>query len=157
MAEATPIAMQQPRSVVWILLLVGRILLGAVFVYAAYTKLRVPWMLFAMSINSYGLLPVWALNVLARALPWLELLLGLLLMVGWKLRWVAACAAALLLVFFSAMVRAQSHGLAINCGCFGIGEQISAKTLVRDGFLVALAMGLALGAFVHHRPRRSSV
>ena len=37
--------------------LVLRLLLGAVFVYAAYTKLRQSWLLFALSIDSYQLLP----------------------------------------------------------------------------------------------------
>ena len=40
--------------------LVLRLLLAAVFLYAAYTKLRQPWLLFAMSIDSYHMLPEWA-------------------------------------------------------------------------------------------------
>ena len=37
--------------------LVLRVVLGAIFVYAAWAKLRLPWQLFAMSIDSYQLLP----------------------------------------------------------------------------------------------------
>ena len=55
-----------------------RLLLGAVFIYAAYTKLRQSWLLFALSIDSYQLLPEWAVFGLARTLPALELALGVL-------------------------------------------------------------------------------
>jgi len=41
-------------------LLVLRIVLGAVFVYAAWTKIREPWQIFAMAIDAYGVLPEWA-------------------------------------------------------------------------------------------------
>jgi hypothetical protein len=50
-----------------------RLLLGAVFVYAAYTKLRQSWLLFALSIDSYQLLPEWAVYAVARTLPAAEL------------------------------------------------------------------------------------
>ena len=63
-------------------MLVLRLLLGAVFIYAAYTKLRQSWLLFALSIDSYQLLPEWAVYALARTLPLLELALGVLLMAG---------------------------------------------------------------------------
>ena len=58
------------------LVLVLRLFLAAVFLYAAYTKLRQPYLLFAMSIDAYQLLPEWAVLTLARIIPWLELLLG---------------------------------------------------------------------------------
>jgi uncharacterized membrane protein YphA (DoxX/SURF4 family) len=53
-----------------------RVLLAVVFLYAAYTKLRQPWLLFAMSIDAYQILPQWAVLALGRTLPWMELLLG---------------------------------------------------------------------------------
>src|ERR1035438_7645817 len=59
-------------------MLVLRIALGAVFVYAAWTKLRTPWELFAMSIDSYQLLPLRAVELVAHTLPWFELAVGLL-------------------------------------------------------------------------------
>src|SRR5579864_1457907 len=79
------------------LLLAGRLILGAVFVYAAYTKLSQPWMLFAMSINSYQMVSESSTKVLAQTLPWFELALGLVLLTGLALRWSAAAASALLI------------------------------------------------------------
>ena len=58
--------------------LARRLLLGAVFIYAAYTKLRQSWLLFALSIDSYQMLPEWAVLAVARTLPWFELALGVL-------------------------------------------------------------------------------
>lgn len=119
-----------------------RLLLGAVFVYAAYTKLRQPYLFFALSIDSYQLLPEWAVLALARTLPWLELILGMLLVSGSWLRYTSIVATGILALFFSVMLWSYAHGAGIDCGCFGVGEALSAKTLARDGAL--LAAGVAL-------------
>lgn len=119
-----------------------RLLLGAVFVYAAYTKLRQSWLLFALSIDSYQLLPDWAVFALARTLPWLELALGGLLVVGVWLRYLSMAATAILAMFFTVMVVSYFRGAGIDCGCFGVGEPLSAKTLARDGALLAAALAL---------------
>ena len=129
------------------LTVVGRLVLGAVFLYAAYTKLRQPWLLFAMSIDAYKLLPEQGVLFLARTIPWLELGLGILLLAGFGLRYAATFSSVLLLTFFAVMVRAYAKGMGIDCGCFGVGEALGPRTLVRDGLLVALSIALAVGAF----------
>ncbi len=142
-----------PRHV----LLAGRLILGAVFVYAAYAKLREPWMLFAMAVNSYHFLPEWGATLVARGLPWLELALGLFLLTGWKIRWTATAAAGLLGFFFALMlytyIKNPDSGT-IHCGCFGSGEILGPLTLARDGALLALALIIAGGSFVT-RARRA--
>ena len=120
-----------------------RILLGVVFVYAAYTKLRQSWLLFALSIDSYQLLPEWAVLALARTLPWLELSLGVALLLGWKLRWAAIAASVMLGGFFGVMLLSYVRGNTIDCGCFGVGEALSVTTLLRDGALLTAAIVLA--------------
>ena len=121
-----------------------RLLIGAVFVYAAYTKLRDPWQVFAMSVDSYKILSESAVIAVARTLPWFELALGILLVAGLALRYVSVSAAVLLTVFFALMVVSYARGLAIDCGCFGPGEALGPKTLLRDGSLAALAIVLAV-------------
>jgi putative oxidoreductase len=121
-----------------------RLLLGTVFIYAAYSKLRQSWLLFALSIDSYQLLPEWAVYAVARTLPWLELALGVLLMAGVWLRYLATVADGILAVFFTMMVVSYFRGAGIDCGCFGVGEALSARTLVRDGVLLAAALTLVL-------------
>lgn len=136
---------------------IGRIVLGLVFLYAAYTKLKQPWLVFAMSIDSYQVLPEWGVLAVARTLPIAELLLGLALLIGYKLRWVALVATAILMVFFVLMLRAYGKGLGIDCGCFGVGEALTAKTLARDGSLLAIAILTTVLAFRSTSGTRSAV
>jgi uncharacterized membrane protein YphA (DoxX/SURF4 family) len=131
------------------LMFAGRLLLGGVFIYAAYTKLAQHWTLFAFSINSYGIFPEWTLKPIAILLPWVELGLGLLLVFGLWLRYAAAAVSILLLAFFGIMLRAYLQGQDIDCGCFGLGEALSIKTLVRDGLLLGLSLALTVGAFLN--------
>lgn len=146
-----------PSKPLRIALLVLRLALGAVFLYAAWTKLRQPWMLFAMSVDAYHVLPQWAVIAVARGLPWLELLLGLLLISGFWRRIAMVGVSGLLLVFFGLMVRAYAQGQTIDCGCFGPGEQISWITLGRDGGLLAASLFLTVMSFRARKARPSGL
>ena len=134
-----------------IFMLAARVVLGAVFVYAAYVKLRDPWQLFAMSIDSYRILPLNLVEIAARVIPWMELALGVLLIAGIWLQVSGSIVSLLLLTFFALMVRAYAKGMEISCGCFGPGEVISWKTLLRDGALVATALAMTWLAFLNHK------
>jgi uncharacterized membrane protein YphA (DoxX/SURF4 family) len=136
-------------------LLLLRVALGAIFVYAAWIKLRDPWQLFAMSIDSYRILPLGAVELAARVIPWMELAVGLLLIAGLWLRISGSIVSLLLLTFFVLMLRAYAKGMAIDCGCFGPGETISWKTLLRDGSMVAAALLVTTMAFLS-RPKTAA-
>jgi hypothetical protein len=137
--------------------MVLRLGLGVVFGYAAWIKLREPWMLFAMSVDSYHVLPEWGAKAVARTLPWLELALAVMLVAGiWK-RISLPAASALLAVFFGLMVRSYARGEGIDCGCFGPGEAISPVTLLRDGGLLAASLVLSVAAFRSSSPAKSFV
>ena len=130
------------------LLLLGRLIIGGVIFYAAYVKLSAPWITFAASLNGYGILPDSALEPVAKTLPWCELVLGITLLSGFWLRWSALLASLMLGFFFSMMVRSlDAMGLKIDCGCFGPGEALGPKTMLRDGVLVAIAVAVTVGAF----------
>jgi uncharacterized membrane protein YphA (DoxX/SURF4 family) len=133
-----------------ILRLVLRLGLGAVFVYAAWLKLSKPWLLFAMDVDAYQVLPHWAVLVVARTLPWAELALGLMLIAGLFQRIAAPAVSLLLAGFFTLMLRSYFAGMQINCGCFGPDDVISIRTLARDGSLLVAA--LALTALVYRKP-----
>lgn len=119
-----------------------RLLVAAVLIYAAYMKLKDSYLIFAMSIDAYQLLPPWAVMFVARTLPTFELLLGVAILAGWKLRYTAAAAAGLLGAFFVILVYSYLKGMTIDCGCFGTGDMLSPKTLLRDGVLLASAVAL---------------
>jgi uncharacterized membrane protein YphA (DoxX/SURF4 family) len=144
----------QGRTVRAVALLL-RLALGGIFVYAAWSKLKDPWALFAMAIDSYHALPLWAVEWVARILPWIELAAGALLIAGRFLRTATVATSLMLLVFFALMVRAYSQGLEINCGCFGPGEALTWKTLLRDGSMLAGSL-LLTGATILKKPLRSN-
>lgn len=148
-------------SPAWWTLLMLRVALGAIFAYAAYTKLRANFVLFAMAINAYHLLPEEASLLLARVLPWTELAVGVALVAGAFLRLASALATILMGVFFSVMLHSyyltQKTGAEqVYCGCFGLGEPISAYTLARDGGLLLLAALVAVMSFWWARSRRAA-
>lgn len=124
-----------------------RLFLGGAFLYAAWLKLREPWMLFAMAVDAYQLLPQWAVILVARTLPWAELILGLLLIAGKWIRFTSAATLALLGGFLATMAFSYLKGMQIDCGCFGSGDPISPRTLARDGGLLAAALVLTIISF----------
>lgn len=157
-----------------VLLLLGRVALAVIFLAAAYGKLRpqnaAPWTLsslkitpsslglsmtfFAMQVDSYQTLPPWAVSPFARTLPWVEFALGIFLLSGLALRYVAIASSLLLAVFWGVVIRSYAMHLAINCGCFGPNEKLTGWTIARDGSFVALGIAVTIGAFILHRRNR---
>jgi uncharacterized membrane protein YphA (DoxX/SURF4 family) len=143
------------------LLVIGRVALGVIFLIAAYAKLHFAgeWhfrdyqFFFAMAIDSYKMLPISAVQLMAQVLPWFELALGILLIAGIGLRVIGTITSGLLLVFIGAMTRAKMLGLEINCGCFGNNEKLGAATLIRDSSLLVLALAVTIGAFLIKKRR----
>ena len=72
----------------------------------------------------------------------MELTLGLLLIAGAWLRY-ASTPQARFSRCFSRSCFTVAIGAGIDCGCFGVGEALSWKTLARDGLLLAGAVVLA--------------
>ncbi len=100
------------------MLLGARWILGLVFVVAAIDKIAAPE-IFAGSIEAYKILPVPVINLFALVIPWIELLCGLFLLAGVRLRASAFLVSALLVVFLFAIISAIVRNLNIDCGCFG--------------------------------------
>src|SRR5580704_1549719 len=158
MSQATPVMIERPHASGkgrW-LLAAGRIALGAIFIYAAYAKLhfngawhlRDYYFFFAMGIDSYKMLPLAIVEWMAKILPWLELGLGTLLIVGAGVRWAGLMVTALLVVFMAALAHAALGGLEINCGCFGNNSVKPSHELIVDGVLITLALAVTLGGFL---------
>jgi uncharacterized membrane protein YphA (DoxX/SURF4 family) len=152
-----------------ILLPMGRLALAAVFLLAAYAKMRpqasMPWSIgsvktslamFAMEVDSYQLLPAPAVSTVAHLLPPFELFLGLWLLSGLAARFSTLVTTLLLAGFFAVMVRSYALHLGINCGCFGPGEQLGPRTLIRDGSLLVLSMVVTIGGFRSRRKHGDS-
>jgi uncharacterized membrane protein YphA (DoxX/SURF4 family) len=98
-----------------------QIALGLFFVVAALPKLVDPPS-FAHMVYNYRLVPGALVNLMALAMPWLELLTGLALILGIWTRASAGLVGALLLVFILAISVNLVRGNAIDCGCFDVSE-----------------------------------
>ncbi len=136
----------QSKTARWSLIAL-RVGLGLMFVYAAWTKLTMPWIQVAMIVEGYQLLPAWAVELVAKTLPPAELVLGLWLIVGKWLPLAASASSAILLVFMVVLVRSFAKGMQIECGCFGAGDPLSAYTLARDGAFLAASLLMTWLAF----------
>ncbi|MFD6752954.1 MauE/DoxX family redox-associated membrane protein [Micromonospora gifhornensis] len=100
--------------------LVVRLGLAAVWLYAGATKVG-DLAASGRAVHAYQVLPYDVSVVVGAALPFVELALGVLLLLGLATRLVAGVSAALLVVFIAGIISAWSRGLAIDCGCFGSG------------------------------------
>ena len=122
--------------------LIARLILGGVFVYAGFLKMRSP-LEFADNIAAYQLLPAGAINLLALGLPFFEIFCGLLVLTGFHIRIGATGISTMLLVFMMAIALALKKGLAIDCGCFGGHSWLESNLWVvlgRNGVLLLLAV-----------------
>ena len=104
----------------------------------------------AVAVRAYDVLPRAAADVVAAVLPFLEIALGLLLLLGIGTRVVAVVSGLLLLVFVAGVSQAWARGLAIDCGCFGGGGAVAPgataylQEIVRDVGFLALAAWLVV-------------
>jgi len=129
----------------WVLLGCAWIL-GGVMAGAAWAKIADPPG-FMRSLYAYLLLPDALLAPLALALPWLEALCGLALVLGPGRRGAAAISLALMVVFIGALGINRLRGNPVDCGCFGSSghAQRSRDERLRDMDLALLRdLGLAL-------------
>lgn len=106
-----------------------RVLLGIIFIYSSIGKLFNPAD-FAKAILRYDFLPVYLVNLLAIFLPWLEFVVGLLLVIGIYKKASALLTGASLVMFLIALISAVARGLDISCGCFSLEESSSKGDII---------------------------
>jgi uncharacterized membrane protein YphA (DoxX/SURF4 family) len=86
-------------------------------------------------------------------LPFVEIGLGLLLLVGLHVRAAAICTAALLAILLAAVISVAARGLSIDCGCFGGGGPVAAGETRYAGEIIRDIGLLLLSAWLVWRPR----
>lgn len=133
-------------------LLAARIVAGGALLLAGVLKAqlfagladmqRAPLVL-ALGIESFRILPTWAINPTAHFLPWLEIIIGLTLLAGIWSRQSALLAAATLTLFTLALASVLLRGLDVDCGCFGglFGEStVTLASILRNLVFIAAAI-----------------
>jgi uncharacterized membrane protein YphA (DoxX/SURF4 family) len=123
--------------------LAARVLLGCIFIAASIDKAIHPEP-FARAVYNYRLLPDAAVNVVALWLPWLELVGGVLLVIGVWVRGSIVVLIGLLVVFLGALGFNLARGLDVACGCFSTRSRdpVTVFTLLRDSLFLLVAVYL---------------
>ena len=139
----------------WLTLL-ARLILGGVLLAAGGLKMG-NLQKSAMSVRAYELLPIDLANFFGYVLPWIEIGMGLLLIVGAVVSIMGLLGALIMLAFVVAIAQAWARGLSIDCGCFGGGGEVdpSKAAEAHRAYLMEILrdLGLALsGAYLYFFP-----
>jgi len=133
-------------------LLLARLALAAMFLLASYDKILAP-PAFAKIVYQWQIGGAVFSNVVAVILPWVELIVGLLLLAGIWAREAAVVVAGLLLAFNLAAVSVLARGIDVeNCGCTSVKAHeekspfsgVGPFLLTRNTVLFAAALAVAL-------------
>lgn len=129
--------------------LVARLILGGTLIVAGYLKFD-ELDKSQMAVRAYELLPIPLANFMGIFLPFFELAIGILLVLGASTRIAAFSSGLLMFAFMIGISQAWARGLSIDCGCFGGGGQVApgeadyVTPLLRDTGLTLLAIYLTL-------------
>ena len=103
-------------------LLVCRLAVAGLFLFAAYQKLfesaDAPQK-FALAINSFKILPEHLVHLATGAIPWIEVICGVLLILGLWTRAAAAVLGIMLVAFTIGVASVLLRDMSVTCGCFG--------------------------------------
>lgn len=100
-------------------LILGRFLVGGLLILAGVLKLKAGSRWFLQQILAYELVKGKVAWLLARGLPWAEVVCGALLIIGLLTPLVVLVSFALLWGFTAAVVSTFVRGKSVDCGCFG--------------------------------------
>ena len=132
---------------------VARLGLAAVFLTAGLLKVG-DLAASGRAVNAYDLMSYDTAKVVGAIQPFLEIALGLLLLIGLAVRLSAAIAAVVLVIFIAGIVSAWARGLQIDCGCFSKGGDLAAGRTARYGLEILRDVGfLVLAGILLARPR----
>ncbi len=133
------------------ILLIARIILAALFIWASFDKAINP-MGFAKIIWNYRITPPALINIAAVILPWVELLAGLLLILGYKARGANLIITGLLIFYIALLSVTMFRGINVACGCFTTSTAAKSNLLVRIIEDVGMLI-LAIYIFAFYRSR----
>lgn len=126
-----------------------RVGLGILWLAAGALKINDPDGM-VRSVRAFRILPEALVDPVAYAVPFVEIALGVLLIVGLTVRLAAAISAVLFAVYIAAIASAAARGLRIDCGCFSAGGDLTSEApthytqeIVRDSALLLASLLLA--------------
>lgn len=133
--------------------LLARLVVGGVWLVAGALKIATP----SASINAvqaYRILPSSVAEWVGVALPAVELVIGLALVLGVVVRGAAVLSAVLLVAYIAAIASVWARGIAIDCGCFG-GGGIDPDAVSKYPWEIARDAALLIASLLLVRLRRT--
>lgn len=126
-----------------------RFILGAIFIAAGIPKI-LDTASFASVIYNYHMLPDIFINIFAITLPWLEVVIGGLLIMGIWMPGTVIIYNILMITFIGALTFNTIRGLDISCGCFSTepGDIIDMGTIFRDIIILSASLYLLFVIFI---------
>jgi putative oxidoreductase len=126
------------KTALWVF----RFVVGGVFIWAGLLKILDP-LEFAQDIANYRVFSRDISFVIAIVLPWIEVLCGVLVILG-IFRATSSLVLSGLLVAFLALITATIlRGIDVECGCFGsLGRRVDFLLLLTDSILLYLTMNI---------------
>jgi uncharacterized membrane protein YphA (DoxX/SURF4 family) len=129
--------------------IIVRFILGAIFIAAGIPKI-IDTASFAGVVYNYHLLPDMVINIFAITLPWIEVIIGSLLIMGIWMPGTVIFYNLLMIAFISALTLNTARGIDISCGCFGSepGDIIDMNTIFRDIVILSGSLYLIFVVFI---------
>ena len=81
------------------------------------------------NIHNFHITPIFIENLAALIIPWLELIIGILLILGLFLEGTTTITIALLMFFIFILSQAVFRGIDVHCGCFKSEAEIATVDL----------------------------
>ena len=131
--------------------LAARLVLGIALLWAGLSKVT-RLAANVSQVKLFGLpIPDWLATVVGYLQPPIEIIFGLLLILGLFTRVSAAAATLAMIIFIFGIIWAWSHGLQIDCGCFSPGGELEPgeqnkylQDIIRDAVLTAGGVWLVI-------------
>ena len=133
----------------WVFL---RIIIGSIFIFSGLGKLLSPYQNFLYVIQAYQLLPSWGEVLVAQIFPWIELMVGIFVLLGLWASWSLRGVLVLFGIFVAVVGQALIRGLPLeNCGCFGEWVHLKPQTVIIMDSLSLLLIFVLLRNFSYVR------
>jgi putative oxidoreductase len=144
------------KTVLELISLGCRLFIAGLLIYASYDKIWDP-AAFALDVAKYDLLPMEAVNASSVALAWMEMILGVFLLLGLMVRACAFWASLLFTMFTGLMIYSGFTGAGFDCGCFpGQGSHPAGfDAALRDLYYLLAALWLLIlpGAWLQFKKK----
>jgi uncharacterized membrane protein YphA (DoxX/SURF4 family) len=115
-----------------------RLIVGTIFLIAGIVKLKSGSSQFLSAIMGYELVPKFVAAVLASLLPWLEVVVGGLLILGLWSQFSVVAGVILLLIFSSGIAISLLRDKDNDCGCFRTVTPVQWRLIYRNLILLGL-------------------